>query len=257
MSRSYSTESRSDSSPGSRLLRVFSWRMPRMSITCLAAPRSGSRARVIGFGISPRWRSACVLSPRTKVENVTGSSAGAAPGAALSAAAGRGGGSGVSSATSGRASPLSEKRRRSLTWNPRRSSLSSAMKNVPGRRSGSVRHRAQPPDALLDGGMGAEQAGEPVAAQRVHDPEVRRGGPRGERDAAGRGPDLLERRRQRARRVGELGAARVRLILARARDGELDERRRERRDDDQGGESGRAPTFLPLVAAEPTEERGP
>src|SRR5438132_10689836 len=230
--------------------------MPRMSITCLAATRSRSRTRVIGFGISPRWRSACVLSPRTKVENVTGSSARSAPGAALSAAAG-GGGAGASSARSARASPLSEKRRRSLTWNPRRSSLSSAMKNVPGRRSGSVRHRAQPPDALLDGGMGAEQAGEPVAAQRVHDPEVRRGGPRRERDAAGHGPDLLERRGERPWRMGELGATRVRLILARARDGEPDERRRERRDDDQGEEPERPPAFLPLIAAEPTEERGP
>src|SRR5216117_1902953 len=222
--------------------------MPRMSMTCLAAPRSRSRTRVIGFGISPRWRSACVLSPRTKVENVTGSSARSAPGAALSAAAG-GGGAGASSARSARASPLSEKRRRSLTWNPRRSSLSSAM-NVPGRRRGSVRHRAQPPDALLDGGMSAEQAGEPIAAQRVHDPEMRRGRPRGQRDAAGHGPDLLERRRERARRVGELGAARVRLVLARARDGELDQHGRERRQDDEEDEAERPLALLPLVAAE-------
>src|SRR6185369_16437117 len=104
MRRSYRTDSSNECSPGSRLPRVFSNRMPRMSMTCLAAPRSRSTARVIGFGISPRWSSAWVLSPSTKVENVTGSS-GIFGGAAPAAAAGGGvaaGDAGGSSGTSDR-----------------------------------------------------------------------------------------------------------------------------------------------------------
>src|SRR5438128_7268140 len=244
--------------------------MPRISMTCFAASRSRSTALVIGFGISPRWSNAWVLRPSTKVEKLTGSvriPSSWAGGISDRSPAG-GDSAAVSGGVSPRASPVSAKRRRSVTRNPRRSSFSLSMiipaegatppsagspRSSLSRPARSTAHRAQPPDALLDRRMGAEQVGEPVATQRAHDPEVSRRRTSRERDTAGDGGDLLEGRGQLLGPVQDACPGSVSLVFARARDRELNQRGRDRGDDDHREEAERAATLLALVAPHPAE----
>ena len=111
-------------------------------------------------------------------------------------------------------------------------------------------HLLQPGDPLGHRRVGREQVGDPARAERVRDHQVRGGGDRAlrvERHRLGAHLDLAQRAGQRERVLGQPGTGLVGLVLAAAADRELDQRGRDRAEDqhEQRAEDARAVLVVP------------
>src|SRR5574341_37554 len=135
------------------------------------------------------------------------------------------------------------------------------------RRGAAPKRNAPPPrfasaaqqfrDPLLRGRMGGEQADDPPARERLHDEEMRRSRVGREGKALRRDLELSQRVRQALRRARDLGAAFVRLELAGAGDGRLDQHGGDGRHDGGGQEAQRAAAPVVVPAAQAAKDRAP
>ena len=95
----------------------------------------------------------------------------------------------------------------------------------------SRRHLFEPANSLFDWRMSREQPRESLRAQRIDDKQMRRRRARIQRHPLIGGLELAQCVREIERIVREAGAAGVGLVFASARNRELDQRRRDRRED--------------------------
>src|SRR6266481_6813099 len=110
-------------------------------------------------------------------------------------------------------------------------------------------------NSLVNRWMRRKQARESGRTQRIYDKQMRRRRARFERHPLVRGLELAQRTREIERVVREFRAASIGLVFARARDRQLDKRRRDRREDPADYQP--LESAFVVVAAPDSEHRTP